>query len=50
LDKVWGYDYAGDERTVDVTIRRIREKIEDDPASPDYICTRRGLGYYLRRP
>jgi len=50
LDKVWGYDYAGDERTVDVTIRRIREKIEDDPASPVYICTRRGLGYYLRRP
>jgi two-component system, OmpR family, response regulator VicR len=50
LEKVWGYDYAGDERTVDVTIRRIREKIEDDPASPAYICTRRGLGYYLRRP
>jgi two-component system, OmpR family, response regulator VicR len=50
LDKVWGYDYAGDERTVDVTIRRIREKIEDDPAAPVYICTRRGLGYYLRRP
>lgn len=50
LNQVWGYDYVGDERTVDVTIRRIREKIEDDPASPDYICTRRGLGYYLRRP
>lgn len=50
LNKVWGYDYVGDERTVDVTIRRIREKIEDDPASPAYICTRRGLGYYLRRP
>jgi two-component system, OmpR family, response regulator VicR len=49
LNQVWGYDYVGDERTVDVTIRRIREKIEDDPASPDYICTRRGLGYYLRR-
>lgn len=50
LNQVWGYDYVGDERTVDVTIRRIREKIEDDPASPAYICTRRGLGYYLRRP
>lgn len=50
LNQVWGYDYVGDERTVDVTIRRIREKIEDDPASPGYICTRRGLGYYLRRP
>ncbi len=50
LNQVWGYDYVGDERTVDVTIRRIREKIESDPASPEYIRTRRGLGYYLRRP
>ncbi len=49
LDKVWGYDYIGDERTVDVTIRRLREKIEDDPATPYFIRTRRGLGYYLRR-
>ncbi len=49
LDRVWGYDYAGDERTVDVTIRRLREKIEDKPATPDYIRTRRGLGYYFRR-
>lgn len=50
LDQVWGYDYPGDARTVDVTIRRLREKIEKVPATPSYICTRRGLGYYLRRP
>ncbi len=50
LDQVWGYDYPGDVRTVDVTIRRLREKIEETPAVPAYICTRRGLGYYLRRP
>jgi two-component system response regulator VicR len=50
LEEVWGYDYIGDERTVDVTVRRLREKIEDDPGSPLYLCTRRGAGYYLRRP
>lgn len=50
LEKVWGYDYIGDPRTVDVTVRRLREKIEDDPGSPVYLCTRRGAGYYLRRP
>lgn len=50
LDKVWGYDYFGDDRTVDVTIRRLREKIEDDPSNPKYIITKRGIGYYLRRP
>ncbi|MDO9534038.1 MAG: response regulator [Bacillota bacterium] len=50
LEEVWGYDYIGDERTVDVTVRRIREKIEDDPGNPTYLCTRRGAGYYLRRP
>ncbi len=50
LDQVWGYDYPGDVRTVDVTIRRLREKIEETPATPFYIRTRRGLGYYLRRP
>ena len=45
---VWGYDYFGDVRTVDVTIRRLREKIEDTPSRPDYILTRRGVGYYMR--
>ncbi len=49
LQEVWGYDYYGDERTVDVTIRRLREKIEDNPGNPDYLCTKRGAGYYLRR-
>ncbi len=49
LEEVWGFDYLGDERTVDVTIRRLREKIEDNPGNPSYICTRRGVGYYLRR-
>lgn len=48
LQSVWGYDYFGDVRTVDVTIRRLREKIEDDPSEPTYIITRRGLGYTLR--
>ena len=46
MQKVWNYDYYGDMRTVDVTVRRLREKIEDDPASPRYILTRRGVGYY----
>lgn len=50
LQDVWGYDYFGDVRTVDVTIRRLREKIEDDPSSPEYILTRRGVGYYLQEP
>ncbi|MFD2170569.1 response regulator YycF [Tumebacillus lipolyticus] len=49
LQEVWGYDYYGDVRTVDVTIRRLREKIEDDPSNPEYILTRRGVGYTLRR-
>ncbi len=48
LDKVWGYDYIGDERTVDVTVRRLREKIESDPAKPEYIHTKRGVGYYFK--
>lgn len=48
LEKIWGYDnYYGDIRTVDVTVSRIRKKIEDDPAKPEYILTRRGIGYYL---
>ena len=48
LETVWGYDYFGDVRTVDVTIRRLREKIEDIPSRPEYILTRRGVGYYMR--
>ncbi len=47
LEKVWGYEYFGDVRAVDVTIRRLREKIEDDPSKPTYIITKRGLGYYF---
>src|SRR5699024_10759787 len=50
LETVWGYDYFGDVRTVDVTVRRLREKIEEDPSNPDWIVTRRGVGYYLRQP
>lgn len=50
LQTVWGYDYFGDVRTVDVTIRRLREKIEDTPSHPEWIVTRRGVGYYLRDP
>ncbi len=45
LEKVWGYDYYGDVRTVDVTIRRIREKIENDSSNPEIIITKRSLGY-----
>ena len=48
LGTVWGYDYFGDVRTVDVTVRRLREKIEDTPGRPEYILTRRGVGYYMR--
>jgi two-component system response regulator VicR len=50
LQVVWGYDYFGDVRTVDVTVRRLREKIEDSPSRPVYLVTRRGVGYYLRNP
>ena len=46
MEKVWNYDYFGDMRTVDVTVRRLREKIEDDPGSPKFIRTKRGAGYY----
>lgn len=49
LEKVWGYEYYGDVRTVDVTVRRLREKIEDEPGEPKYIMTRRGVGYYFAR-
>lgn len=47
LEQVWGYEYYGDVRTVDVTVRRLREKIEDDSSSPKYISTKRGVGYYF---
>ena len=49
LEEVWGYEYYGDIRTVDVTIRRLREKIEDDSGDFKYILTKRGVGYYFRR-
>ncbi len=49
LEKVWGYEYYGDVRTVDVTVRRLREKIEDDASIPKYIITKRGVGYYFNR-
>ena len=50
LQTVWGYDYFGDVRTVDVTVRRLREKIEDNPSRSVWLVTRRGVGYYLRNP
>jgi len=50
LQAVWGFEYLGDVRTVDVTIRRLREKLEDDASRPEYIITRRGLGYMMRNP
>lgn len=48
LTKVWGYEYYGDVRTVDVTIRRLREKIEDDASKANFVLTKRGVGYYFR--
>ena len=48
LNVVWGYEYAGDYRTVDVHVRRLREKLELDPAHPMYILTKWGVGYYLK--
>lgn len=47
LSKVWGYEYFGDLRAVDVTIRRLREKLEDDSSKPRFIITKRGVGYYF---
>ncbi len=47
LSQVWGYEYFGDVRAVDVTIRRLREKIEDDASRPKFIITKRGIGYYF---
>ncbi len=49
LKDVWGYEYFGDIRTVDVTVRRLREKIEDDSSNPRFVMTKRGVGYYFRR-
>ena len=48
MNVVWGYSYAGDYRTVDVHIRRLREKLEDNPAEPAYILTKWGVGYYFK--
>lgn len=48
LEIIWGYDYYGDSRTVDVHVRRLREKIERDPANPQYIMTKWGTGYYYK--
>lgn len=49
MKKVWGYDYYGDLRAVDVAMRRLREKLEDDPANPRHFMTKRGAGYYLQK-
>lgn len=49
LEEVWGYEYYGDIRTVDVTVRRLREKVEDENGEFEYILTKRGVGYYFRR-
>lgn len=48
LNLVWGYEYLGDIRTVDVHVRRLREKLEPDPANPEYIRTKWGVGYYFK--
>ncbi len=48
LESVWDYEYYGDVRTVDVTVRRLREKVEDDPSEPKIIMTKRGVGYYFQ--
>jgi two-component system response regulator VicR len=49
LEDVWGYEYYGDIRTVDVTVRRLREKLEDNSSDPKYVLTKRGVGYYFHR-
>ena len=49
LEEVWGYDYFGDVRTVDVTVHRLREKIEDNPVRPKILVTRRGVGYFIKQ-
>ena len=48
LESVWDYEYYGDVRTVDVTVRRLREKVENDPSEPKVIMTKRGVGYYFQ--
>jgi len=50
LERVWGYDYAGETRTVDVHVHWLRSQVEDDPGSPRFIHTVRGVGYVFRRP
>ncbi len=50
LERVWGYDYFGDGRLVDVHVRRLRAKIEDDPSRPRHVMTVRGLGYKMSKP
>ena len=49
LNLVWGYDYPGDVRTVDVHVRRLREKIESNPSEPKYIHTKWGVGYFFQK-
>ena len=49
LDTIWAYDYRSDIRTVDVHIRRLREKLEENPAQPQYIMTKWGVGYYFKK-
>ena len=49
LDTIWAYEYRSDIRTVDVHIRRLREKLEDNPAEPKHIMTKWGVGYYFRK-
>jgi two-component system response regulator RegX3 len=49
IDRVWGSDYVGDTKTLDVHIKRLRAKIEKDPANPEYIQTVRGMGYKMER-
>ncbi len=49
LENVWKYEYYGDLRTVDVTVRRLREKLEDNPGEPDFVVTKRGIGYYFNK-
>lgn len=48
LEMVWGYEYPGDLRTVDVHVRRLREKVEPNPSEPKYVHTKWGVGYYYR--
>ena len=49
LSLIWGYDYPGDARTVDVHIRRLREKIESNPSEPEYVHTKWGMGYFFKQ-